>query len=78
MYLADTSISPVHHWRKSGQELKQGWNPEAGADAETMEGAAYWLDSPGLLSLSFYRTQDHQPRDSTTHNGLGPPPLTSN
>ena len=27
----------VHHWRKSGQELKQGWNLEAGADAETME-----------------------------------------
>ena len=29
--------------RKSGQELKQGRNLEAGADAETMEGAAYWL-----------------------------------
>ena len=29
----------VHHWRKSGQELKQGWNLEAGADAETMEGS---------------------------------------
>lgn len=22
----------VHHWRKSGQELKQGWNLEAGED----------------------------------------------
>ena len=25
---------------------------------------------PSLLS---YRTQDHQPRDGTTHTGLGPP-----
>jgi hypothetical protein len=31
-------------------------------------GAAYWLAFPGLLSLLFYRTQDHQPRDVTTHN----------
>jgi hypothetical protein len=28
----------VHHWRKSEQELKQGWILEAGADAEAMEG----------------------------------------
>jgi hypothetical protein len=28
----------VHHGRKSGQELKQGRNLEAGADAEAMEG----------------------------------------
>lgn len=27
----------------------------------------------GLLSLISYRTQNHLPRDSTTHNGLGPP-----
>jgi hypothetical protein len=27
-----------------------------------------------LFSLFSYRTQDHQPRDGTTHNGLGPPP----
>ena len=39
-----------------------------------MEGAAYWLAPHGLLSLLFYRTQDHQPRDGPTHNGLGPPP----
>jgi hypothetical protein len=30
----------VHHGRKSGQELKQGRNLEAGADAKIMEGAA--------------------------------------
>jgi hypothetical protein len=27
----------VHHWRKLGQELKQGRNLEAGADSEAME-----------------------------------------
>ena len=37
--------------------------------------AAYWLASPGLLSLLSYRTQGHQPRGGTTHNGLGPPHL---
>ena len=26
----------------------------------------------GLLSLFSYRTQKHQPRDGTTHNGVGP------
>ena len=38
-------------------------------------GAAYWFAPHGLLSLLSYRTQDHQPRDGTTYNGLGPPPL---
>jgi hypothetical protein len=32
----------------------------------------------GLLSLLSYRTQDHQPRDDTTHNRLGSPPLIIN
>jgi hypothetical protein len=36
--------------------------------------ATYWLASPGLFSLLSYRTQDHQPRDGNTYNGLGPPP----
>jgi hypothetical protein len=30
--------------------------------------SAYWISSPGLLSLLYYRTQDHQPRDGTTQN----------
>jgi len=38
----------------------------------------YWLASPGLLSLLSYRTEDYQPRDGTTHNGLGPPQLITN
>jgi hypothetical protein len=37
-------------------------------------GAAYWLASLGLLSLLSYRTQDYQPRDGTTHHGLGASP----
>ena len=41
----------VDHQRKSGQELTQGRNLEAGADAEAMEGAAYWLAPHDLLSL---------------------------
>ena len=50
---------------------------EAGADAEAMEGAAYWLASPGLLSLLSYRTQDPQPRDGT-QSGLGSPSSVTN
>jgi hypothetical protein len=32
--------------------------------------AAYLLAPHCLLSLLSYRTQDHQPRDGTIHNGL--------
>jgi hypothetical protein len=53
-------------------------NLEAGADTEVLEGAAYWLAPHGLLSLFSYGIQDHQPRDGTTHNGLGPPLLITN
>ena len=49
-----------------------GRNLEAGADAEAMKGAAYWLAPCGLLSLLSYITQHYQPRDGTTHSGLGP------
>jgi hypothetical protein len=37
----------------------QGRNPEAGADAEVMEDAAYCLAPHGLLSLFSYKIQDH-------------------
>ena len=37
-------------------------------------GAAYWLACHGLLSLLSYRTQEHQPRNGTTHNS-GPSPI---
>jgi hypothetical protein len=42
----------VHHLRKSEQELTQGRNLEAGADAEAMEGAAYRLDPPAFFLSS--------------------------
>ena len=35
--------------KKSGQELKQGRNLEAGADADVMENAAYWFVQPASL-----------------------------
>jgi hypothetical protein len=41
-------------------------------------GTAYWLAPPGLLSLLFYGTPDHQLRDDTTHNGLDSPTLITN
>jgi hypothetical protein len=41
-----------------------------------VEGCCSPACAGGLLSLLSYRTQDHQPRDGTAHNGLGPPPLT--
>ena len=56
----------VHHWKKSGQEYKQGRNLLAGADVQAMEGC--WL-----LACPSYRTQDHQPRVGSTYNELGPP-----
>ena len=61
----------VPHGRKSGQELKQGRNPEAGADAEAMEGYCLLACSSwSLLSLLSYRIQEHQPSGGTTRKGL--------
>ena len=65
----------LHHslsLKKTRTGTQSGQEPEAGADTEAVEGAAYWLV---LLDFqyAFYRTQDHLPRDGTTHNRLGPP-----
>ena len=65
-------------WKEVIQELKQGRNLEAGADAEAMEGAAYWLPMVCSASLLSYRTQNYHLRDGSTHNGLSPPPLITN
>ena len=51
--------------------MLQGRNLEAGAEAEAMEGAAYWLAPQGLLSLLCHRTQDHQPRDGPYQQWAG-------
>ena len=61
------------HHCSSGQELIQGRNVEAGAGAEAMEECCLLACFPGLFSLLSYRPQDHQPRNGTTHNGLGSP-----
>jgi hypothetical protein len=57
-----------HRARTWRQELMQ----------KPWRGATCWIASPGLLSLLSYRTQDHQPRDGTTYNGLGPSSLITN
>lgn len=65
----------VHHQRESGQELRQGRKLEA--DAEATEGSCLLLLAhTALFNLLSYRIQDHQPRDSTIYNGLGPPPIS--
>jgi hypothetical protein len=69
--LAYTSMSPFTTKVRAGtwkQELMQ--RPE--------RGAAYWRTPRGLLSLLSYRPQDHQSRDSNTHNELGLPSLITN
>jgi hypothetical protein len=47
---------PLPHCCSSPKEVRTGTQAgqEAGADAEAMECAAYWLASPGLLSLLSY------------------------
>jgi hypothetical protein len=52
------------------QSQDKNSNLEGGADAEVMEDATYCPTLYGLLSLLPYRTQDHQPNDSTSHNEL--------
>jgi hypothetical protein len=68
----------VRYWRKSRQDLNPSEIPEAGADAEAMVESCL-LACSLWLAQSSHRTQDHQPRDSdsTTHNGLGPPPAVT-
>jgi hypothetical protein len=48
----------VYHQKKSGQELQQGRNLDAGADGRLLlTSLLFWL-----LSLLSHRIQDHQPR----------------
>lgn len=58
--------------RKSEQELKGGtWRQVL--EQGQWKNAAYWLTPHGLFNLLLYRTQDHQPKYGSPHNGLGPP-----
>lgn len=51
-----------------------GWEPEVQELKKSQRNVAYCL----LLSLFSYRTQNHEPRDGSTHNGPGPPTLITN
>jgi hypothetical protein len=74
VYSAYTFHIAVHHQRKSGLELKQARKQEL--MQRPWRDVIYWLASPGLLSLLFYRIQDYQSRDGTTT--MGPPCLITN
>ena len=69
VYLAYTFHTVVYHWRNRNSNSSGTWRQEM--MQWPWRGAAYWLALPGLFSLLFYRTQDHQPRDGTTHHELG-------
>jgi hypothetical protein len=61
----------LHHQRKPGLELKQDRKQELMQRQWT--DVTYWLAPPALLNLLSYRTQDNQPRNSTTHKGTSHP-----
>ena len=64
VYSAYTFHIAVHQ-RMSGLELKQVRKQEL---MQSHGGVLF----TGLLSLLFYRIQDYQPRDGTTHKGICP------
>lgn len=51
---------------------------EAEVDSEAMEEFSLLTTSPGLLSLLYNRTQDHQHRHGTNYHELEPPTLITN
>jgi hypothetical protein len=53
-----------------GSELKRGSRMDVGPDTVAMKGTAFWIVPHGFLSLLSSRTQDHQPKNSTTHRIL--------
>lgn len=61
--------TPVHHRRKSGQELEWGGNWQRGRGGMK---AAYWLPLYGLFSLFSCIIWDHQPRGGPSPCGRGP------
>jgi hypothetical protein len=61
----------VHQQRKSGQELKQGSNLEAGADADAMEGCFLLACSAGLGRLASLYNQDPPAQGGTAHGDSG-------
>ena len=64
----------VHHQRKSGQELTQGRNLEAGADAEAMEGY-YLLDCFPLACSACFLIESRTTSPGMAPLTMGPPTL---
>jgi hypothetical protein len=72
-----TCMPEVHHITNGCEPPCSSWVLNSGA---LKEQSVLLNAEPSLqpLSLLSYRTQDHQPRDSTTHHGLGTPPSITN
>lgn len=66
LYLNTFTIKSNLPSAKEVRAETQGGDPEARADAKTMEGASYCLALRGLLNLLSYSIQGHQP-------GVAPP-----
>ena len=62
-------LTHTHH-SPSLEEVRAGTETGLELMHRSWRGAAYWLSPHGLLSLLFYRTQDHQPKGGSTFNGL--------
>jgi hypothetical protein len=74
VYLAYTSMMLfIIEGSKDRNSKKAGtWKQEL---MQRPRSAAYWLAPHSWLSLPFYKSQDYQPRDDTTHNGLNSSPI---
>ena len=69
----------VHHQKKSGRELTQGRDLEAGADAEAMEGCCLLTCFPWLAQLVFLRNPGPPAQGWHHPQWPGPsPPLITN
>ena len=60
-----------HEWMKSQQELKYGWNLEAGTEAEAIEESCLLSSTSWLACLAFLY-KDHQLQGVTALSDLGP------
>ena len=73
---ASTSLSIIKESQDRDSNRAGTWRQEL--MQRPWRSAAYRLASHGLLNLLSYKIQDHQPRDTITHNGVGHPPLITN
>jgi len=67
---------PHHVHCERSQYMARSWRQEL-CRGHGESGAAYWPVPQDLLNPISYRTEDHQPRNVTTHNGLDPPSSTA-